>query len=179
VSQKSLGEHCRRQGPCLRPTQARALLLLGSVNPRPYWRPAGGRSVAGPAIAESTLCGCYLLQYSRVQSNLQEPATDNRTRGAHQTVNSLWLRAITALLLAPLAVSDAAGAPELPRPRLQIINGSSQAIDIFWLKSDTERANVSGDLRAMTIAVSGKPALFVNGRRKEARYAESRPVFGE
>jgi hypothetical protein len=55
------------------------------------------------------------------------------------TTSSLWLHALTALLLAPLAVSGAADAPEPPRPRLQIINGSSQTIDIFWLQSDTER----------------------------------------
>ena len=30
-------------------------------------------------------------------------------------------------------------AAEAPRPKLQIINGSEQPIDIFWLKSDTER----------------------------------------
>ena len=46
---------------------------------------------------------------------------------------------LAILLLAPLAVSDAADVPPPPRPRLQIINGSSQAIDISWLKSDTER----------------------------------------
>jgi Mlc titration factor MtfA (ptsG expression regulator) len=28
---------------------------------------------------------------------------------------------------------------EKPRPKLQIINGSKQPIDVFWLKSDTER----------------------------------------
>ena len=28
---------------------------------------------------------------------------------------------------------------EVPRPRLQIINGGSMPADIFWLKSDTER----------------------------------------
>ena len=33
----------------------------------------------------------------------------------------------------PLAAADS------PRPRLQILNGSSETIDIFWLKSDTER----------------------------------------
>lgn len=43
------------------------------------------------------------------------------------------------LLLGPLAVSDAADALTPPRPRLQIINGSSQTIDILWLKSATER----------------------------------------
>jgi len=48
---------------------------------------------------------------------------------------------ITLLLLAPASVSRAAEVPERPRPRLQIINGSSQAIDIFWLKSDAERVS--------------------------------------
>jgi len=40
------------------------------------------------------------------------------------------------------AQNPAAGAAEnviRPRPRLQVINGSNQIIDIFWLKSDTER----------------------------------------
>jgi len=55
------------------------------------------------------------------------------------TISSLWIHALTALLLAPAAVSDAADAPPPPRPRLQIINGSSQAIDVFWLKSDSDR----------------------------------------
>jgi hypothetical protein len=45
----------------------------------------------------------------------------------------------TALLLAPLAALNAADAPQLPRPKLQIINGSNQTVDIFWLKSDAER----------------------------------------
>jgi hypothetical protein len=48
---------------------------------------------------------------------------------------------LTALLLAPLAALHAADAPQLPRPRLQIINGSSQTVDIFWLKSDDERVS--------------------------------------
>jgi len=46
---------------------------------------------------------------------------------------------LAALLLAPLAALNAADAPQPPRPKLQIINGSSQTLDIFWLKSDTER----------------------------------------
>ena len=47
--------------------------------------------------------------------------------------------ALAALLLAPLAAAHAADAPQPPRPKLQIINGSGQTIDIFWLKSDAER----------------------------------------
>lgn len=30
---------------------------------------------------------------------------------------------------------------EVARPRLQIINGSKQAVEVFWLKSDTERVS--------------------------------------
>lgn len=39
--------------------------------------------------------------------------------------------AIALSLVAPLAAQE--------RPRLQILNGSKQPVDIFWLKSDTER----------------------------------------
>ncbi|MGA2497810.1 MAG: hypothetical protein ABSH20_08720 [Tepidisphaeraceae bacterium] len=47
--------------------------------------------------------------------------------------------ALAVLLLVPLAVLRAADAPQPPRPKLQIINGGGQTIDIFWLKSDIER----------------------------------------
>jgi hypothetical protein len=45
------------------------------------------------------------------------------------------------LPVAVFAVLALAGAPAraAERPRLQILNGSSQTIDLFWLKSDTER----------------------------------------
>ncbi len=45
----------------------------------------------------------------------------------------LFLAALTGLLAAALH------AAEPKRPQLQIINGSRQAVDVFWLKSDTER----------------------------------------
>jgi hypothetical protein len=51
---------------------------------------------------------------------------------------SLRLPALAALLLAPLHAADA---PQLSRPKLQIINGSSQTVDIFWLKSNAERVS--------------------------------------
>jgi hypothetical protein len=38
---------------------------------------------------------------------------------------------LAALLAAPSSANE--------RPRLQVLNGSNQAIDLFWLKSDTER----------------------------------------
>jgi hypothetical protein len=65
------------------------------------------------------------------------------------------LLTLTGLLLAPLGISHAADTlepwkpassasaetPKLSRPKLQIINGSSQTIDIFWLRSETERVS--------------------------------------
>jgi len=46
---------------------------------------------------------------------------------------------IATPLLALLALVHAAGVPEPARPKLQFINGSTETMDIFWLKSDTER----------------------------------------
>jgi len=52
-----------------------------------------------------------------------------------------YILSLTALLLAPLAALHAADALQLPRSKLQIINGSNQTVDILWLKSDTERVS--------------------------------------
>eukprot|EP01041_Mallomonas_annulata_P015800 gene15800-33333_t len=50
---------------------------------------------------------------------------------------------IALLLLLGGVCTTRSAAPSNPsqtaRPRLQIINGSAQSADIFWLKSDTER----------------------------------------
>jgi hypothetical protein len=43
------------------------------------------------------------------------------------------------IFLSAFFLSALCPAAEPPRPKLQIINGSRQPIDIFWLKSDTER----------------------------------------
>ena len=47
----------------------------------------------------------------------------------------------SALALATLLCGSAvvAAADNAPRPRLQIFNGSSEPVEVFWLKSDTER----------------------------------------
>ena len=45
----------------------------------------------------------------------------------------------TVLLICILCCRALFAESDAPRPRLQIINGSRQPIDIFWLKSDTER----------------------------------------
>lgn len=49
----------------------------------------------------------------------------------------MHLRRIFTFLIVAFAWSASAAEP--PRPKLQIINGSSQPIDIFWLKTDAER----------------------------------------
>ena len=45
----------------------------------------------------------------------------------------------TSLILLAGTLAAATGTPDPPRPKLQIINGSSQPIAIFWLKSASER----------------------------------------
>jgi len=59
-----------------------------------------------------------------------------------------------------------------------MVNGS-RSPDRAYIRIGPDRVDVSGDLRAMTLTVSGKPALFVNGQRREARYSESLLVFDE
>ena len=44
-----------------------------------------------------------------------------------------------SLSLLASALAAALDLPAAPAPKLQIINGSSETVDIFWLKSDTER----------------------------------------
>lgn len=55
----------------------------------------------------------------------------------HQRFRTTHMAAVMplALIMALLATNAAAA----PRPTLQIINGSDQPIEVFWLKSDTER----------------------------------------
>ena len=53
---------------------------------------------------------------------------------------NVFLTAWIALSVASIpAVNASAGAAQPPRPKLQIINGSSGTIDLFWLKNDSER----------------------------------------
>lgn len=51
----------------------------------------------------------------------------------------LAIFAVVAGIFASTPVTGAADKTPRPRPRLQIINGSDQTIEVFWLKSDTER----------------------------------------
>jgi len=90
-----------------------------------------------------------------------------------------------------VAVKGRAGSPINDRIFLRFADGYDQPLtlagdgesftfaDRAYVRIGPDRVDVTGDLRAMTITVSGKPALFVNGRRQEARYPEGRLVFGK
>jgi hypothetical protein len=52
---------------------------------------------------------------------------------------SLRLSLVLATMLLPVAAPAQEQNPLQERPKLQVINGSKQTIDLFWLKSDTER----------------------------------------
>ena len=58
----------------------------------------------------------------------------------YSSVLSLFLSfATVTVAISAASIVRAAEGVEASRPRLQIINGSDQTVDIFWLKSDTER----------------------------------------
>lgn len=61
----------------------------------------------------------------------------------HKRHLSICIPALAFVFLSALAVLSAVDvadpAAPAPRPRLQFINGSMQAIDVFWIKSETER----------------------------------------
>jgi hypothetical protein len=68
---------------------------------------------------------------------------------------SLSLSLVLAAMLSPAAAFAQEPDQNLlqERPKLQVINGSKQAIDLFWLKSDTERV-ANGSVAA------GKDTIF-------------------
>ena len=90
-----------------------------------------------------------------------------------------------------VAVQGRAGSPINDRILLRFGDGYEQPLtlagdgesftfaDRAYVRISPDRVDVSGDLRAMTITVSGKPGLFVNGQRQEARYGEGRLVLGK
>ena len=50
-----------------------------------------------------------------------------------------FLSVLAAGILAGTPAFGAGDEAEASRPKLQVINGSDQTVDVFWLKSDTER----------------------------------------
>jgi hypothetical protein len=80
-----------------------------------------------------------------------------------------WLR-ITTLIVLLSGVIGGLHAAEAPRPKLQIINGSEQFVDVFWLKSDRERvpngAVASGENTIITTTIGHRFAIV--GRTDKA-----------
>lgn len=96
-----------------------------------------------------------------------------------------FIPSLAVLLFAPLASQAAAApaaVPDLPRPKLQIINGSSQPADIFWLKSDSERVpngSVAPDKDTIISTTLGHRFVVVGREDKaEATVTSVVPVQG-
>lgn len=72
------------------------------------------------------------------------------------------------------------GAAEPPRPRLQVINGSAQAVEVYWLKTDTERvANgvvAPGKSTQMTTTLGHRFVLVGRSDRAEMTVTSAVPV---
>jgi hypothetical protein len=81
-------------------------------------------------------------------------------------------------LLTPLLSLPAAA--EARRPKLQIINGSGQAVDVFWLKSDTERVSNGsvqpGENAIITTTLGHQFAIVGRSDKAERTVASEVPV---
>jgi hypothetical protein len=88
-------------------------------------------------------------------------------------------RCLVALLCAGAGSLLAA---EPPRPQLQIINGSQQTVDVFWLKSDTERVphgNVEpGQHKIFTTTLGHRFAVVGREDQSEMTVTSRVPVQG-
>lgn len=93
-------------------------------------------------------------------------------------------RRCCAPLLAVVAAASLAtvGRANPPRPRLQIINGSGGAVDVFWLKSDRERVP-SGSVAAgkdivITTTLGHRFEIVSRDGRSTAKVSSEVPVQG-
>ena len=87
---------------------------------------------------------------------------------------------ITVLLsLFPCLAADA---PMRARPKLQIVNGSAQPVDLFWLKSDTERVPngslAPGKDKVITTTIGHRLVVVGREDKTEATVASEVPVQG-
>jgi hypothetical protein len=92
---------------------------------------------------------------------------------------SIALPTTRFLLIALSAISLAKGEE---RPRLQILNGSKQALDLFWLKSDTERVPngsvAPGKDMIFTTSLGHRFLMVGRDDKKEATVTAKVPVQG-
>lgn len=86
---------------------------------------------------------------------------------------------VAALALTPFLVMDAKAGE---RPKLQIINGSDQPVEVFWLKSDTERVPNGtvkpGAETIITTTLGHRFAIVAQGDKTETIVISEVPVQG-
>ncbi|WP_052574029.1 hypothetical protein [Haloferula sp. BvORR071] len=85
-----------------------------------------------------------------------------------------------SVFAALLALAGLATAEEAPRPRLQILNGTAQTVDVFWLKSPTERVpNGSiepGQDRVITTTLGHQFAITEREAKQEETVTSQVPI---
>ncbi len=95
--------------------------------PNSKWKlPTAADAASGRVVPEFLRARTPAPQWTRLP----------RRRGFRGQVAGALLTSILAL---GVLVAQGAAAEDPARPRLQVINGSTQALDVFWLKSDAER----------------------------------------
>lgn len=85
------------------------------------------------------------------------------------------LQSLLLLLLFPVAIAAA----DPTRPKLQILNGTEGPVEIFWLKSETERVpngRVDPDKDTIITTTIGHRFVIVDGSGSETIIESKRPV---
>jgi hypothetical protein len=86
------------------------------------------------------------------------------------------------IFLSAFFLSALCPAAEPPRPKLQVINGSAQPVDIFWLKSATERVPngsvAPGANTIITTAIGHRFAVVGREDKSEMAVTSRVPVQG-
>lgn len=92
------------------------------------------------------------------------------------------MKCIPALALLAITLTSADGEPERRRPLLQVINGSNQPVDIFWLKTDTARVPngsvAAGRDTVLTTTLGHRFEVVGRNDRTVAKVTSDVPVQG-
>lgn len=90
------------------------------------------------------------------------------------------MKKLFLFLTAAALTNFGAVAAEPSRPKLQIINGSTQAVDVFWLKSDTKRVSngtvAPGENTIITTTLGHRFAVVGRGDKTERIVTSEVPV---
>jgi len=95
---------------------------------------------------------------------------------------NLIATSINSLILLAGSFTAASDLPTTPRPKLQIINGSNETIDIFWLKSATEHISngsvAPGHETSLTTTLGHRFKLVGRDDKAVAQVTSEVPVQG-